>query len=216
MAAPVDTTLSHRTARPLPAAALAASGPSPRGQGAPRPSCQELLPAHEDTPASSSTAGRNPVTPATHGEAATSRMSIWGGRAWGEWKAGADGNTRLGGRRGGGGPPTHGAQPHVPGEGIMAPSSLACGQSHITWGLGHERAAWGPAGEAGWAGQHPLGPGVAWLSLAAVVGAVETKEQVRGPSQPSHQGHLYCGELGLGELFVRGRTEDETPPSSPP
>lgn len=84
------------------------------------------------------------------------------------------------------------------------------------WGLGHERAAWGPVAETGRAGQHPLGPRVAWLSLAVVVGAVRTKEQVGGPSQPSHHGHLHCGGLGLGELFVGGRTEDEMPPSSPP
>lgn len=136
-------------------------------------------------------------------------MPIWGGRAWGQWEAGVGRDTRLGGRQGkrrGVGGSSH---PHC-----VAPSpwrrydgtiALVCGQSHITWGLRHERAAWGPEGEAGWAGQCPLGPGVAWLSLAAAVGIAEIKEQVGRPSQPSHHGHLYCGGLGLRELFVGGK-----------
>lgn len=61
----------------------------------------------------------------------------------------------------------------------------------------------------------PPGPGAAWLSLAATVGAVKTKEQVGGPSQPSHHGRLHWGALGLREP-LGGRMEDQTPPPAPP
>lgn len=61
----------------------------------------------------------------------------------------------------------------------------------------------------------PPGPGAAWLSLAATVGAVKTKEQVGGPSQPSHHGRLHWGALGLRKP-LGGRMEAQTPPPAPP
>lgn len=123
-------------------------------------------------------------------------MTMWGGRG-----AGVGWDPRLGGRRWVL-PPTLCAAP-CPQRGYDSIVSLAGMRAKPhPWGLGHERAAWGPVAEPGRAGQHPLGPRVAWLSLAVAVGAVRTKEQVGGPSQPSHRGHLHCGGLGLGELFV--------------
>lgn len=89
------------------------------------------------------------------------------------------------------GPPTHPvrAQSHVPGEGLTAPSP-----PHVVQATSQGREHGGLPGAVGQAGT-----GVAWLSLAAAVAAVETKEQVGGPSQPSHNKHLHCGGLGRGE-----------------
>lgn len=94
--------------------------------------------------------------------------------------------------------PTPCAQPHVPGEGPTA-------RPLHMWSKPHHRGRSmagrpGAVGQAGWAAQHPWDR-VAWLSLAAAVAAVETKEQVRGPSQRSHNKHLHWGGLGPGGLL---------------
>lgn len=94
-----------------------------------------------------------------------------------------------------------------------SPIRSTCGPSHIT-GAGTWQGCRGLWDRLGGQPSTP-GTGVAWLSLAAAVASVETKEQVGGPSQPSHNKHLHCGGAWSGGAAVGETLTMPGPPPAP-
>lgn len=101
-----------------------------------------------------------PATTSHSWEPGASQMTVRGQGLWteGSWR----------GTPGWEEPPTPCAAPHpwkkYDGN-ILSSVSVRIGSaSHVAWGPGQRRAAWGPAGEAGWAGQHPR----TWGGLALI------------------------------------------------
>lgn len=119
-------------------------------------------PAHEDMPPASSRA-RWSLVPSDDQTHMGARSKPDDCRRAGLVDRGKlEGHVRLGGAL----HPMCGPHPWKKYDGnILSSMSVRLGSaSHIAWGPGQRRAAWGPAGEAGWAGQHPR----TWGGLALI------------------------------------------------
>lgn len=129
----------HRPSLPTPA--LQASSPGP---GARRAEAEpSAAPMHEDWPSAAAEPGDNQLYMGAWSKPHESQQRR--NRAWGQWEAG-------GGMPGWEDPPTH-VRPQPWGRrdtALSSPASLRLGgPSHITWGPGHQRAAWRPAERLG-------------------------------------------------------------------
>lgn len=119
------------------------TGQQPRPRSTASQAEPSAAPMHEDWPSAAAEPGDNQLYMGAWSKPHESQQRR--NRAWGQWEAG-------GGMPGWEDPPTH-VRPQPWGRrdtALSSPASLRLGgPSHITWGPGHQRAAWRPAERLG-------------------------------------------------------------------